>query len=150
MKKILALGNILLSNGGVTIYLADYLDKEFNALGYEVIKCENDIRCALSCIEEDDEIIIMDASFTGDDSGRIHTMNLEDYETEYFKNKAYSQSNIIFDYIFKKNKKIRGKVILIEVCNMELNDRLSKMVVESFEKVALTVLEEVKKIENRD
>ncbi len=148
MKKILALGNILLSHGGVAIYLADYLEKEFNTLRYEVIKCETDNSYAISCIDEGDELVILDASFTGEDSGRIRSMSIEEYRVDYYSNKAYCHSNTLFDYIFKNNKSYRGNVILIEVCNMELNDRLSEMMVESFDKIASSVLKEIKKLSN--
>jgi len=148
MKKILALGNILLSDNGAAIYLADYLAKEFNIMGYEVIKCETDTSYAISCIDEEDELVILDASFTGVDSGRIRSMSLEEYRVDYYKNKAYCHSNTLFDYIFKNIKSYKGNVILIEVCNMELNDGLSEMRVKSFDKVALSVLEEIKKLNN--
>ncbi|MCM1990933.1 hydrogenase maturation protease [Oceanirhabdus seepicola] len=148
MKKILALGNILLSDDGVAIYLADYLAKEFNIMGYEVVKCETDTSYAISCIDEENELVILDASFTGGDSGRIRSMSLEEYRVDYYSNKDYCHSNTLFDYIFKNNKKYKGNVILIEVCNMELNDGLSEMMVESFDKVAIQVLDEVKKIKD--
>jgi len=148
MKKILALGNILLSDDGVAIYLADYLDKEFNSMGYEVIKCEKDTSYAISCIDEDDELVVIDASFTGGDSGRILSMSLEEYRVKYYVNKAYGHSNTLFDYIFRNNSQCKGNVILIEVCNMALKDGLSEIMVESFEKVAIEVLEKIENIKN--
>jgi len=130
--------------------LADYLAEEFNSIGYEVIKCETDNSYAINCIDEEDELVILDASFTGGDSGRILSMSLEEYRLVYYRNKVYCNSNTLFDYIFKSKRKYKGNVILIEVCNMELNDGSSEMMVESFDKVAVKVLEKIEKMKDKE
>lgn len=148
MKKILALGNILLSDDGIALYLADYLEPKVMKLGYKVYKCETDTSYAISVLNEKDDLIIIDASFTGRDSGAISLLNLDEYKSEYYTSEKFCHSNTVFDYIFNTDKIFKGYVILVEVCSMELDNRLSTVIQHKFYQIAENVYKLIEKIDN--
>jgi hydrogenase maturation protease len=61
-KKLLALGNVLMEDDGVAIYLAEQLQYEIQQMGIEVVLGETDIGYLLSKITQEDYLIILDAT----------------------------------------------------------------------------------------
>lgn len=78
--KLLALGNVLMEDDGVAIYLAEQLRYELQQMGIEVILGETDIGYLLSKITGEDYLLVLDAA-TWLSCGRVCCLPLRE---EYF------------------------------------------------------------------
>ena len=60
--KIIALGNLLMGDDGIAVYLAKMLEEEMVYLGFEIICAETDVGYLLGGIHTDDYLILLDAT----------------------------------------------------------------------------------------
>lgn len=144
-KRVLAIGNILLTDDGVAIYLCDHIKNKLESMGYELYKCETDVSYAVSLLNEKDIYIILDAAFTGGNAGEVRCLSFKDYEKEFYKNEMFSHNISIYDYIFKSGKDIKGWTVLVEVCSLELNKGLSEIIGDRLEEIGEKVIECIEK-----
>jgi hydrogenase maturation protease len=76
--KLLAIGNVLMGDDGIAIFLAAALEERLNELGVEVIFGETDIGYSISKIRDGDLIFIMDAAVQGKATGEVSLYGMED------------------------------------------------------------------------
>jgi hydrogenase maturation protease len=75
--KLLAVGNVLMKDDGIAIYLAAELENRLEELGIEVIYVETDISYGISRIHDGDRVIIMDGARQGKAAGEVSLYDME-------------------------------------------------------------------------
>lgn len=74
--KLLAIGNVLMQDDGIAIYLAKSLQAELEELGVEVIYGETDTWYGISQIKDKDRILILDAAKQGKAVGEVSVYSM--------------------------------------------------------------------------
>lgn len=78
--KLLAVGNVLMGDDGIAIYLAASLEEELEKLGVEVIYGETDIGYSILQMNDKDRIIILDAVKQGTAVGEVSVYYTRDLD----------------------------------------------------------------------
>jgi hydrogenase maturation protease len=142
--KIIAIGNRLMGDDGVAIHVAEKLSKNFQDDGIEVIIGETDFQYCLSKIEEGDYIIILDATWFGNEPGTVTSNPLSDIykfntNQSLFSQHGYSLIRALETYY----ESVDGLVIGIEGTNFDFDLKLSTDVEERFEGICKKVMKMV-------
>lgn len=77
--KLLAIGNVLMEDDGIAVFLANTLEESLRRLGIEVIPCETDLSFGISRINSGDLVFIMDAARQGKEVGEVSLYRMEDF-----------------------------------------------------------------------
>lgn len=134
-KKVIAIGNRIMSDDGIGILIGEALSKSLESKGFKVIIGETDVDYCLSFIEEGDFLFIIDATLYGGECGKIRVAELNNYEK--FFEKGYSQHQLSLIKLLNSYaiKNVYGYIIGIEGINIEFGTELSKELKENFNKV---------------
>lgn len=144
-KKLIAIGNRLMGDDGIAIYLAEYMKTFFEDMGYEVIIGETDTSYCLSRINADDFIIILDASCCGLKPGSVSMITLKEAVSRV--RKCYSQHECsIIKYLDIYDIDVTGVVIGIEVNQIEFKWELSDVMKDLFPQICEQVKDAIIKI----
>ncbi|WP_139905488.1 hydrogenase maturation protease [Clostridium thermarum] len=138
--KVIAIGNRLLGDDGVAIHIAEKLSKKLQNKGVEVIIGETDFQYCLSKIEEEDFIIILDATWYDTVPGTVTTNELRDVyklssNQSLFSQHGYSLIRGLETYY----KSLSGIIIGIEGRKFDFDLYLSSEIEESFEDICKKV-----------
>jgi hydrogenase maturation protease len=148
--KLIAIGNRLMGDDGLAIQVAEKLSKDFEDNDIEVIIGETDFQYCLSKIEEDDNIIILDAAWFGVEPGIVTSSSLKDIyklnpNQSLFSQHGYSLIRALQTYYTS----IDGMVVTIEGHNFDFALTLSSQVEERFEEICRKV-DEIARCQPRD
>ncbi|MCY6356240.1 hydrogenase maturation protease [Clostridium sp. ZS2-4] len=134
-KKLIAIGNRIMSDDGIGVLIAEKLKAELENTGIQVIIGETDVDYCLSLIEDGDLLFILDATLYGIKPGAVSIVELD--KTGDFFEKGYSQHQLSLIKLLNSYalKKVSGFVIGIEVSNIEFGIELSEILKENFEKI---------------
>lgn len=129
-----------MGDDGVAIYIAEKLSKKLQSKGVEVIIGETDFQYCLSKIEEEDFIIILDATWFGTVPGTVTTIELRDLyklntNQSLFSQHGYSLIRGLETYY----KSLRGIIIGIEGRKFYFDLSLSSELEEYFEDICKKV-----------
>jgi hydrogenase maturation protease len=144
MMKLLAMGNILMGDDGIAVYVAGKLEKELHNLGIEVIYGETDIGYCITQIGEEDSLILADAAYPDKNPGRVSVFTLEDISNNGRTHHSVRLSDICKIYF----PKVRILVIAIEVHQIEFSFGLSQVLKNKIPEISEAVLQVVEKIKN--
>lgn len=143
-KKLLAIGNVLMGDDAIAIYLASELQEELRARGIEVIYGETDIGYCISCIEESDYIIIMDAADFGKAPGEVNLLSIGD---SLISSKAALGHSISFlDMITLYLPMVQGVIITIQIADLNFRYGLSEALQNRFTYCTSEVMKYITKI----
>lgn len=136
MKEVLVLGigNRLLMDDGIGVYVVEELEKKNTNPGIRYIIGETDIYFCLNQIEKASYVIIVDAACFDKEPGTISTIPLE----QVFKNPTQPISvhdSHLLDEIKMRRKGIEGVFIGIEPHEVNYCTKLSIILQEQFVKV---------------
>lgn len=121
--KVIAIGNILMSDDGIGIAVVEKIKHELEEDNIKVIIGETDFNYCASMIEEKDFIFIIDGAYFGKKPGEITLCSIKEYRS--FK-KEYSQhSYSLLDLIDLYYKDVEGYIVGIEISNVDFNLGLS-------------------------
>lgn len=129
-KKLLAMGNLLMGDDAIAIYLASSLEEELLQLGIEVIYGETDIGYSMTRISEEDYVIFADAADFGGIPGEVKVFQLEDLVK---KTNDITEHNIRFlDLIKLHMPKLEGAVLAVQIADIRFRYGLSEVLQSKF------------------
>ena len=144
MKKtiILGIGNRLMKDDGVGIYIAEELMNSEENLDCEYILGESDIDYSLSMLEGAEFVIILDAILSGGNPGDIEVYSLEKTDSHRFL--GLSPHNMhLFQALYEQREKMEVCLIGVEPFDisfqMGLSNELEKKWPEIVSKVKKTM-----------
>lgn len=134
-KKLIAIGNRIMSDDGIGVLIGEELKDNLENIGVKVIIGETDVDYCLSLIEDGDFLFVLDATLYGIKPGTVSLVELD--KTGDFFEKGYSQHQLSLIKLLNSYslKKVSGFVIGIEVSNIEFGIELSEVLKESFKKI---------------
>lgn len=147
--KVIAIGNRLMGDDGIAIYVAEKLRNRLKEKGIEVIIGETDFEYCLSKIEKDDKVIILDATYFGLLPGTVleivnnrHVERELLYKNIFLHENKFSHENLFSQHRYSLVKAIRDcypsvdyYIIGIEGENYNFSLRLSDCIEKKFEQI---------------
>lgn len=133
MIKVLAIGNTLMTDDGVAVYVVRELTKRAinNESHIEYIIAETEAMYAYNQISDQDIIILVDAIIQDEEIGYIKVYNLEDISKNTFSNKTNHDSDVLH-LCRLYNKNIKGYLIGIKVEEINFGLGLSNELTKKF------------------
>lgn len=144
-RKLIAIGNRLMGDDGIAIYLAESMKTYFEKIGFDVIIGETDISYCLSKIETNDFIIILDAFYHGLKTGSVSMITLKEAASKIRQYYSQHEPNII-KCLDIYNIDVTGLVIGIEVNEIEFKWELSDVMKDLFPQICEQVKDTIIKI----
>ncbi|GFZ32263.1 hypothetical protein CSC2_27890 [Clostridium zeae] len=142
MIKIIGIGNILMSDDGISMKIIDSIEDKLMKLGLELecVKAETDLDYALDCIDNGDTVVIIDSTNFGIECGELTVVPLD--KGRLYENNRFFMHNIsLISSINKAELYIDGLIIGIEVDRICFNMELSKKLESRFEDITKEVYE---------
>lgn len=140
--KLLAMGNVLMGDDGIAVYVAASLEEQLNQLGIEVIYGETDIGYSIAMLGREDFIIILDAARLGKTAGETNVLSFDNYSG---KTGEVTQHNISFLELirlyFPQNK---GFIITIEIDEIRFHYGAGRLLEDKLAKISLEIYEKIK------
>jgi len=151
MIKVIGIGNRLMMDDGIAIAVLENLRNKIESMGIEVIIGETDFQCCFHLLKEHDFVIILDAAYTGTDTGSVNLYKLWEAVAAY--GEANSQHDIsIFDLMQLYSKPLKGYFIGIEIAEAEFGCELSETLKGKFNDICIEIeriiYEIVKEVQN--
>lgn len=111
--KLIAMGNVLMKDDGIGIFIAKAMEEELKKKKIEVIYGETDFGFCISQIKEKDRVIILDAAAYGKDPGAITIIPLKEHSPN---RNGYSQHSYnLLDILKLFFPDLTGDILAIEV-----------------------------------
>jgi hydrogenase maturation protease len=142
--KIIAIGNRLMGDDGAAIHIIEKLSRSFEECGMEVIIGETDFQYCLSKIEEDDYIIIIDATWFGIKPGTVTVNSLKNIYKLNGNQSLFSEHGYSFIKALETSyKAIDGIIVGIEGKKFDFTLSLSSGIEASFDNICNKVQETI-------
>jgi hydrogenase maturation protease len=139
--KMIALGNVLMMDDGIAIFVASELEKELRSRNIDVIYGETDIGYCISSVGKEDYLIILDGASCGKAPGEVTVMPLSC--TGGFTD-AHTQHNINFlDLLKIYHPDTRGTVFAIEINEVRFHYGLSQALTDKKKSIAQIILNHI-------
>ncbi len=113
MLKLIAVGNVLMKDDGIGIFIAKAMENELTEKGIEVIYGETDFGYCISKVNDCDTIIILDAASYGRNPGDISIIPLNSYTES--RNGYTQHSYNLLDILKLYYPNLEGDILAIEV-----------------------------------
>ena len=123
--KLIAIGSRIMGDDGAAIEAAEKLYEELAAEGIQVIIGETDVEYCLSCINEGDIIIILDASISGRLWGTTWQLSLWDALNGCNQNQFQHDGDLL-NTLSMKGLQLSGLLICIEAMDISQGWGLSQ------------------------
>lgn len=112
MLKLIAMGNVLMKDDGIGIFIAKAMEEELKVKGVEVIYGETDFGYCISMVNDFDTVIILDAASYGKSPGEISIIPLNQYNQGY---NGYTQHSYnLLDILKLYYPNLEGDILAIE------------------------------------
>lgn len=140
MEKVIVLGigNILMMDDGLGIYLIEQLSKLNSTSNISFLIGESDIDYCMEQIMEAAFVIIVDAVFSGDTPGKLTVYPLSDLH-EHKELDISSHNFHLFQHLYLQRESIKGFLIGVEPYEIRFHIGLSKTLKAKWD----TILEDV-------
>ena len=138
MIKAIGIGNSLMTDDGVAIAVLENLKNNLEAMGIEVIIGETDFQFCFHQLKEDDFIIILDATYSGEVAGSVYSCKLEEAITAYGETNSQHDMSV-FDLMRLYSKPLKGYFISIEIAEAGFGCELSKTLKKKFNGICIDV-----------
>ncbi len=129
--KLLAIGNVLMGDDGIAIYLADAMQEELTKMGIEVIYGETDVGYCMNCIKEEDYIIILDASDFGKKVGEVTRFSIDSIISG--NKPAMGHSISFLDMLKLYMPKVRGEILGVQIGDIQFRHGISNELRKQFD-----------------
>lgn len=131
-----------MGDDGVAIHVAEKLRQSFERIGMEVIIGETDFQYCLSRINEGDYLIILDATWLGNEPGTVTSNSIKDIYKLNTNQSLFSQHGYGLIRVLETcYKSVNGIVVGIEGRNFDFALTLSIEVEKQFENICRKVKE---------
>lgn len=142
--KLFAIGNKIMGDDSLPIYVVEKLKKYFVCMGIKVIIGETDFQYCLSEVEDGDYIIILDSTFFQIEPGSITVSSLKDINKINYNNSLLSQhSYSLISNLESFYKTVTCTVIGIEGINFDYSLTMSTAIEERMDYILSEVKEAV-------
>lgn len=132
---VLGIGNRLMKDDGVGIYVTEALQKQNESENIEFIIGESDIDYSLSAVEKANVLIVIDSVLTGSEAGKVDVFQLEK-DLSRFSSLGISAHNLhLFHMIPMLYPDMMAFVIGIEAECIEFGTQLSESLDRQFESI---------------
>ncbi len=142
--KLVAMGNVLMGDDGIALYLTSMLEDKLRELGIAVIFGETDIGYCLTQLEEEDFVILIDAAELGKKPGELTLLSFEELAPCRKINTSHCIS--FFDLLKLYYPKMKGVAIMIQIYRIDFHYGLSDTLKEKTEDMLNLILEQIRKI----
>lgn len=123
--KIIAIGNKIMQDDGIAIWVMEILKESYYKKGIEVIFGETDISYCLHKIEPEDFLIIIDATNFGIKPGTVTVINLDEFN-HYHPYQINSLHDLNLPVVLQMyNFSLRGFIIGIEISKIDFANYLT-------------------------
>lgn len=144
--KVIAIGNRLMKDDAIALSVGEKIEEQLRENKVEFVFGETDFKYCISNIQEDDFIVILDASFYGIKPGEV-TVKPLDNSVKNTKNYTGHSFSIV-DLIRLNYPKIKGYIITIEIAEIEMSLGISETLNEKLDIISEKVLEEILKLKS--
>lgn len=111
--KLIAMGNVLMKDDGIGIFIARAMEEELKEKGVEVIYGETDFGYCISKVNDSDNVIILDAASCGKSPGELSIIPLNNYAPG---RKGYTQHSYnLLDILKLYYPNLEGDILAVEV-----------------------------------
>jgi len=152
--KLLAIGNVLMGDDAVAIYLATKLQDELTQLGIEVFYAETDIEYCITCINDGDYIIFVDAADFGGVTGEVSLLSFDDIFISSSEKLVTGHGINFLDIIKLYELKIQGVILAVQIADISFRYGLSEELQNQFSDCASQIMKHINKVnaknENRN
>lgn len=147
MIKVIAIGNILLSDDGIGI-------KVINRLRNKIEKLSEDIEVTLAGIDyyefleeldDDDYLIIVDGAYLNNETGQVCKYTLEECDS-FLQNTCSDHDINLIKILRSERRKVKGSVITIEIGRIEYSLKISNELRKKFNEICGEVFERIEGI----
>lgn len=147
MIKVIAIGNILLSDDGIGVKVLENLEKDLKNFSdnIQVIIGETDCYYCLDNIEGEDFLIILDSTYFGIEPGSVIVLTLEECD-EYMKSFITAHEDSLINILRRQYREVKGYLIGIEIAEIGFSLELSTILQERFQEICLIIKEKIKDI----
>lgn len=148
--KLIGIGNILLGDDGIGVYIVEKIKKDFINLdkNIDVIVGETDYMYCLNEINEDDLVIVIDSIYTNKNLGDISVFNIKECEKFFPSNISAHDINLI-NALINEEKKIEAYLIGIEIKEVDYALELSEALQQKFNHIYYEVIKNINIIMDR-
>jgi hydrogenase maturation protease len=134
-----------MGDDGIGIRIIEYLKKDLEAIGIEVIIGETDVEYCLSQINNEEFLIIVDSSLYGTKPGTVTVNDINTAIDSCYNFSQHQMSLIKLLHSMEGDRKVRGVVIGIEVFDIKFSIELSRVLETKFEVIAREVYKAIVK-----
>jgi hydrogenase maturation protease len=136
--KLIAMGNILMGDDGIAVFLARLLEAELLALGIEVIYGETDIGYCITRVEDGDYLILLDGACLGKQPGEISLLPLCSAAAE---ETGMTQHGIRFiDLLALYYPRLEGMILAVEAADLSFRYEISAILMDRVHEIAAKLL----------
>jgi hydrogenase maturation protease len=144
--KLIAMGNVLMQDDGIAIYIAGEMEAELIAIGVELLYGETDVGYYISKIKKGDYLILLDASCFGYPPGKITYLPIDCYQKSA---RDYTQHSITFlDLLKIYYPHAEGLIIAVELSEVSFYYGMSPQLSEKFNDITQEVKKKIIAINN--
>jgi len=123
---------------GIAIAVLESIRTKLESMGIEVIIGETDFQFCFHQLKEDGFVIILDAAYSGADTGSVHSYKLQEAVAAYGETNSQHDMSV-FDLMRLYSKPLKGYLISIEADETEFGCELSEALKEKFNGICLEV-----------
>lgn len=147
MIKVFGIGNILLGDDGIGVYVVDKIKDSKLALeeNIEFIVGETDFLYCINEIHKEDVVIIIDSIYLAKKCGSISLFNFKECNKFLLKSQTSHEENLL-DILIKEKPYINGYLIGIEIEKVKYSLNLSDNIFNNFEYICNNVLNIIENI----
>lgn len=147
MIKVIAIGNILLSDDGIGIKVAEAMKEVFMSFSQDisVIIGETDIWYCLDNIETDDLVIVIDSTYFQIEPGTVSRLTLEQCD-KFRKDFNTAHGENLINILRQEYRELEGYLIGIEIAVIDYSLELSHVLRKKFPEICSRVSEEIQEI----
>jgi hydrogenase maturation protease len=143
--KIIAIGNRLMGDEGIAIKVAEVLDEELKLNNIEVIIGETDIDYCERQINDNDIVILLDATCFGIDPGSITVMPIQ--KGNLFFQHRFTQHDLNMPRIIELSQRdITAYIIGVEIETISFSENLSSTLSSKLEHICSNIKEQIYKL----
>ncbi|SMB90534.1 hydrogenase maturation protease [Desulfonispora thiosulfatigenes DSM 11270] len=138
MKKVFAIGNIMMKDDGIAIHIVRNLTTYLEEQGYQVFLGETDFNYCLRNIENNDFLLIIDAVYQGSNPGTVSSWELSKIITTRQKSISAHHQGLLNNLHCKQ---VKGHFIGIEIGEVDFGLELSSVIQGRYEDILKEVVE---------
>lgn len=149
MIKVFGIGNILLGDDGIGVYVVENIKEKLLNKNMEVIIGETDYLYCLEEIDKDDLVIIVDSTYLGKEAGTITLLNLEECDKFIDNINFQHEVNLVKALRYEKNY-IKGYLIGVEVDKVAYSLQISPKLNNKFNYLCNKILNIIEEIHSNE